>query len=379
MNQAARALLEPLGLAEDPLWAGEADYVERSLAAPGEHGFPNHRIPALAVTTAGTVIASWDGRPTWIDAPGPNSILQRRSHDNGATWGEVEVVRAGSIDEPQQGYSDPSLLVDRVTGSVFNIHVHSMDVGLLDSRAGTAPDDRGVMHMELSRSDDDGCTWAHRDITPEIVTSAGERSRFATSGAGIQLRQGSWAGRLVQQCCLIDADGRWRAVSLLSDDHGESWYPGQPVGEQMDENKTVELSDGRVLLNSRDKGGSGLRKSALSTDGGASFGPVRLEPQLVDPANNGSLIRVFPDAEAGSPRSKVLLFSNAASVTERAHGTVRLSVDDGETWPVGREWTSGRMDYSTLAMLDDGRIGLLYEPGPNGIIFASFTPAWLFG
>lgn len=75
----------------------------------------------------------------------------------------------------------------------------------------------------------------------------------------------------------------------------------------------------------------------------------------------------------------MLLFSNAASQTERAHGTVRASCDDGASWTIAREFRAGAMAYSTLATLPDGKVGLAYEPGHNGIVFATFNLAWLKG
>ena len=69
------------------------------------------------------------------------------------------------------------------------------------------------------------------------------------------------------------ARNKIQAYSVYSDDHGATWHKGANVGDRMDENKTVELSDGRVLLNSRDNANQGYRKVAVSTDGGATYGP----------------------------------------------------------------------------------------------------------
>ena len=86
---------------------------------------------------------------------------------------------------------------------------------------------------------------------------------FASSGAGIQLRYGAHAGRLVQQYAgwfRNDADGEdVSAYSVYSDDHGETWTMGAPVGTQMDENKVAELSDGTVMMNSREHVRTGHR------------------------------------------------------------------------------------------------------------------------
>lgn len=363
-----------------PFWATQRPfYTEQTLAMGGDGVFPNYRIPALAVTNDGTVLASYDGRPSGIDAPGPNSILQRTSSDNGATWGPQQTVSAGKASAPIEGYSDPSYLVDRETGTIFNFHVKSFDRGFINSEPGVGLDDRRVLHAALATSTDGGRTWTHRVITPDITPDLTVRSRFASSGQGIQLKYGPHAGRLVQQFLIRDGAGAFKAVSVISDDHGQTWRSGTPVGVGMDENKTVELSDGRIMLNSRDSQGSGFRKVAYSTDGGLTYGPVTIDRELPDPTNNASIVRAFPNAAQGSAEAKVLLFSNANSSTSRSNGTVRASCDDGQTWPIAKVFQPGAMAYSTLATLPDGHVGLLYEPGHNGIVFAKFNLRWLQG
>lgn len=370
----------PAAHATDYVWSGEPPtYTEQVLAMGGDGVFPNYRIPALAVTNQGTVLASYDGRPTGIDAPGPNSILQRRSSDGGVTWDPQTAVHAGSASQPIEGYSDPSYIVDRETGAIFNFHVKSFDVGLIASRPGVDPDDRKVLHAEVSVSTDDGLTWQHRVITADITPDVSVKSRFAASGQGIQLRYGEHKGRLVQQFTIVTATGDFQAVSIYSDDHGATWQSGKPVGTRMDENKSVELSDGRVMLNSRDSGRSGYRKVAYSTDGGVSYGEVTIDRNLPDPANNASIIRAYPNAKRGSHEARVLLFSNAATHDSRSHGTVRVSCDDGQSWPVAKEFRAGAMAYSTLATLPNGQVGMLYEPGHNGLVFARFSMSWLNG
>ncbi|KGN30877.1 hypothetical protein N802_05635 [Knoellia sinensis KCTC 19936] len=362
-----------------PPWAGKPFYEQQVLAVGGDGVFPNYRIPALTVTNDGDLLASYDGRPTGIDAPGPNSILQRRSTDNGRTWQPTTVVRAGVAGAQKQGYSDPSYIVDRTTGTVFNFHVFSMDQGFTGSRPGVDPANRNVLHANVSSSTDEGHTWQHRTITAEITADLGWRSRFAASGQGIQLKYGEHAGRLLQQFTIINGAGAFQAVSVYSDDHGQSWQVGKPVGVGMDENKTVELSDGRIMLNSRDSARSGYRKVAYSTDGGVTYGEVTLDRELPDPTNNASIVRAFPNAPKGSNEARVLLFSNAATQSSRTNGTVRMSCDDGQTWPAARVFAPGEMAYSTLATLPDGGVGLLYEPGHNAVTFARFNLAWLQG
>jgi len=93
------------------------------------------------------------------------------------------------------------------------------------------------------------------------------------------------------------------AVSVYSDDHGQTWKPGAPTEGSADENKVVELSDGRLLLNSRTQGTAGQRLEAISYDGGQTWGPFRHNWDLTDPRNNASIIRAFPGTPNSSARA----------------------------------------------------------------------------
>ena len=61
--------------------------------------------------------------------------------------------------------------------------------------------------------------------------------------------------------------------------------------------------------------------------------------------------------------------------------TVRVSYDEGLTWPVARVIHEGPSAYSSLVVLPDGSIGLLFERGDRSpyerITFARLTLDWL--
>ena len=60
--------------------------------------------------------------------------------------------------------------------------------------------------------------------------------------------------------------------------------------------------------------------------------------------------------------------------------TVRVSYDEGKTWPVAKVIYDGSSAYSDLVVLPDGSIGCLYERDNYGkISFARFTLDWLAG
>ncbi|EHR60557.1 glycoside hydrolase domain-containing protein [Saccharomonospora cyanea] len=344
----------------------------------GSH--PRYRIPALTTLPNGDLLAVYDGRPTMADLPSNIALLMRRSTDGGRTWGPQRVIRQ---DPAPNGYGDPSLLVDRETGRVFVFHAASINRGFGDSETGNDPSNPDILHPDYSYSDDNGRTWQHRRITAMLKNPAWG-GMFAASGEGIQLRRGAHAGRLIQQYT-VRFNGKNYAVSAYSDDHGETWQAGELVGPGADENKTVELSDGRVLLNSR---AAPYRRTAVSEDGGETYTPFEQDTELVDPANNGSVIRAFPDAEPGDPRAEWLLFSNTEDSGIRRNLTVKLSCDDGETWPVRKVVEHGAAAYSTLTPLGDGssddalggEYGLFFErEGYRHLSFTRFDLDWLEG
>ena len=349
----------------------------------------NYRIPAITTAPNGDLLVSYDERPKdngngGSDAPNPNHIVQRRSTDGGKTWSAPTYIHQGTETGKKVGYSDPSYVVDHQTGTIFNFHVKSYDQGWGGSRAGTDPEDRNVIHAEVSSSTDNGWTWTHRTITADITKDNPWTARFAASGQGIQIQHGAHAGRLVQQYTIRTADGTVQAVSVYSDDHGKTWQAGTPTGTGMDENKVVELSDGSLMLNSRASDGSGFRKVARSTDGGQTWSEPASDKNLPDSVDNAQIIRAFPNAAPSDPRAKVLLLSHSPNPKpwSRDRGTISMSCDDGASWATGKVFHEPFVGYTTIAVQSDGSIGLLSEDASDGasyggIWYRNFTMSWV--
>jgi sialidase-1 len=131
------------------------------------------------------------------------------------------------------------------------------------------------------------------------------------------------------------------------------------------------------MLNSRSYRGKACRGVSISKDGGATWQPTVDDPTLVESVCQASLIRASrPDtSKAGKD---VLLFCNPAVPKGRNHLTVRLSEDEGKTWPHSRLVCEGSSAYSSLAALPGGEIGLLYERNDyKQLTFARFPLAWI--
>jgi sialidase-1 len=176
---------------------------------------------------------------------------------------------------------------------------------------------------------------------------------YATGpGIGIQLK----SGRLVVPCDNMNAGSKeMYSHVILSDDGGKTWRIGGVVGPRCNESQIVELQDGLLMLNMRSYRGNNYRLVAFSKDGGETFTKPVEDKELIEPVCQASILR-YPGEPGG------ILFSNPAS-KKREKMTVRLSCDEGKTWPLAKVLHPGPSAYSCLGVLPDGSIACLYECG----------------
>ena len=341
----------------------------------GLDGIFEYRIPALVTSNKGTVLAFCDARVTKRgDAPNNIDLVMKRSKDGGKTWGPLKVL----MDVGEAAIAEPCGLVDRQTGTIWIFSVYYPE-GIGGKNA--APGFSGpTLQYRASKSDDDGETWSEPIDITLMVKKPEWRSGSPGPGKGIQLRN----GRLIVP--RYYTAGEWEseepphAASFVSysDDHGQSWKVG---GEAQTRGKTnecqvAELDDGSLLLNMRGAIGN-HRKIARSNDGGLTWSEVVEDAALIEPRCQASLETYTDGLNHDKNR---LLFSNPASM-ERKNMTVRLSYDNGKTWPVARQVYAGPSAYSCLTVLPDMTVGLLYERGDKNrnekITFARFNLEWL--
>lgn len=340
---------------------------ETALFKAGEGGYHTYRIPALIATPRGTVLAFCEGRKNGRADSGDIDTVLRRSTDGGKTWGPLQVV----WDDGPNTAGNPCPVVDRDTGTLWLLLTRNLgDDHTTRIKDRTA---RGTREAWVTKSDDDGATWAKPwEITATV--KAPDWAWYATGpGVGIQLR----GGRLLIPCDHTAFPSKmYRAHAIFSDDHGKTWQRGEAIGDYTNECQAVELADGAVLMNMRSYHGKNRRAVATSRDGGRTWGEVTLDAALIEPVCQASLIRL-PSQEKGSD---LLLFSNPAS-TEREKMTVRASRDGGKTWLSARELHRGPAAYSCLSALPNGDIGCLYERGNASpyetLTLARFPLGWL--
>jgi sialidase-1 len=336
----------------------------------GEGAYHTYRIPSVIATPKGTLLAFAEGRRANASDAGDIDLVLKRSMDSGASWSELQVIG----DDGPNTVGNPCPVVDSVTGAVWLLTTHNLGTDReKEIIAGTSHGGRTVWAM---KSEDDGRTWS----APVEITSSVKQSDwtwYATGpGVGIQMA----VGRLVIPANHAEAgSGVHRSHLVFSDDHGKTWALGASADAGTNESQVVELADGRLMLNMRNHPPvpENFRMIATSTDGGKTLTKAYADRALIEPPAQASLIRLT--TAKANDRNR-LLFANPASA-KRERLTVRVSYDEGATWPVGRVIHDGPAAYSSLVPLRDLTIGLLFERGDRSpyerITFAWFTLDWL--
>ena len=155
-------------------------------------------------------------------------------------------------------------------------------------------------------------------------------------------------------------------------------------GEFGNPNETMitELSDGRVMLVTR-SGSKANRKIITTSPDGATawtkpvfhdqlWEPVCMASIVAHPSTPGTLIFSDPHRVGVDKSGKELPGSRG----KRENLSIKLSRDDGKTWPVNKTLEAGSSAYSDLAVLPDGTVLCLYE-GKKDIVVARFNLEWV--
>jgi sialidase-1 len=257
-----------------------------------------------------------------------------------------------------QSASDPSMIVDNVTNEIF-LFFNFMD---LDK-------ERNVYYLKVMKSTDNGKSWSDpTDITAQITKTEWHNDfKFITSGRGIQTR----SGKLVHTMVNLE-----KGLHLFgSDNHGGTWYLIDSPLKPGDESKIVELADGSWMVNSRVDEDKNVRYVHTTADEGKTW-DSRVDSTLIDPSCNASIIR-YTSVSDGDDKNR-LLFSNAKSMDKRENMTVRISYDEGLSWSEGKTIYTGESAYSTMTVLQNGDIGLVFEKDDHKEnVFVSFSLEWL--
>ncbi len=346
-----------------------------TLFEPNTGGYALYRIPGIAVTSKGTVIACCEARQTGGDWA-KIDIVMRRSTDGAKTWDAMrKIVELDNAFEKKSRSQKARRRPERY---------HDQQPGHDCIKKWRDPLLYCVEYMRCfyARSDDDGATFSK----PVEITKTFEAFRpeydwkVLATGPGHSIELDS--GRLLVPVWLSTSTGPGSAhrpsavATIFSEDGGASWTRGALVSVDPQpllnpsETVAVQLNDGRVMLNMRNESKNHRRAIAFSIDGATNWSTPEFADALREPICMGSLIRL---------NGSRLLFANPDSA-KRENLSIRVSHDDGKTWPLTKILDAGPSAYSDLAMMADRTILCLYEKGSGkaeALTLARINADWL--
>ncbi len=357
------------------VYPGVPKRIGHALRLPGDDGVDTYRIPGLATTNLGTLIGVYDiRRNSSVDLQADIDIGMSRSTDGGQTWEPMKVIldmgEWGGKSDSENGIGDPSILVDRQTNTIWVggiwAHGHPGERNWFASKPGLEPAE--TSQFILTKSEDDGITWsAPINITRQIKHPKWHLL-LAGPGKGISLKDGT----LVFPAQFKDEHEVPHASIIYSKDQGTTWHMGTSVREETTEAQVVELKDGSIMINARnnearDKKGVG-RVVATTSDLGETWQEHSSSIKVLEESTcMASLIR-----ESFEGLGEVLLFSNPNTHTGRFNMTVKLSKDEGLSWPE-ENWLlldeGHSFGYSCLTKINEKTLGILYEGSQAHMVF----------
>jgi sialidase-1 len=344
----------------------------QKLFEAGKEEYYTFRIASLVETRQGTLLAFCAARKGTGGDWDPIDIVMRRSIDSGVTWEPMKPL----VHSEGVPCDNATPIVDFMTGEVHLLY--QIDYA----------------RCYYMKSADDGESWSQpveitsaidefKTVYPWVVLAPGP-------GHGIQLK----SGRLLVPFWLSDGGGKEFGpnrrghrpsivVSAYSDDHGKTWNPGEVAVHDNDttvipnETSCVQLANGSVLFNSRNESINYRRLFTYSKDGATDWSVPVFADAFFEPICFGSMCRhslqpyqsknriLFcnPDSRQDPWKAAKPSTPRSAPNRHRTNLTVRMSYDEGITWPVSKVIDPGIAGYSDLAVTPDGIIHCFYEGG----------------
>ena len=304
----------------------------------------------------------------------------------------------GWLPQKFNGVSDACILSDDKTGAIYiaGLWMHGVldkngkwIEGLTDSskawnhqwrEKGSQPgfDVKQSSQFLIVKSTDEGKTWSD----PINLTKMCKKEEWwlwaPGPGHGITLNDGT----LVFPTQGRDKNGRPFSNITYSKDGGVNWHTSVAADTgSTTESMAVQLSNGDIMLNMRAnenairKGDNNGRAMAVTSDLGKTWTSHAASRSVLNEPVCMASTHKHNYAKNGKPAS-VLLFSNPNTKTGRNHMTIKMSFDDGLTWPEKNwilldEWNS--FGYSCITSVDENTIGILYEGSGAHMVFQKFS------
>lgn len=316
----------------------------------GEEKYTCFRIPAIIKLKNGDLLAFAEGRKNGCSDTGDIDVVMKRSTDGGRSWSSLQVI----WNDGDNTCGNPAPVIDSSSGHISLLTTWNLgsdrESQIIDQKS------TGTRRVYLIRSKDRGNSWSKpKDITAKVKLN--NWTWYATGpGSGIQIKNGSFRGRIIIGCDHIEAiTKKYYSHAIYSDNHGRTWkLGGSSPRDQVNECEVVELPGNRLMMNMRNYDrNQKTRQVMFSDDGGLSWSGQKHQQDLIEPICQASLLS----------HNNLLFFSNPASQDKREKLCIKISYNHGITWPDSILLYAGPSAYSDLVLLSDKNIGCLYERG----------------
>ncbi|CAF2774597.1 unnamed protein product [Rotaria sp. Silwood2] len=309
----------------------------------GEYGYFCIKIPSILTTIRGTLLAFGEARMFSCSDYTQTDIVYKRSLDNGQTWSNLQILYRGNSSNDN-----------------YNRVGNIAPVQLKYNQRILIPFCKNNLIIMQTYSDDDGLTFSQPQIIPNVT-----KSNWKWVGLGPP------SGLLLQSNRILipayysthpnDNGLLSTGYVMLNDFNGQldKWYLGgefHRIAYFPNECQAVELllNANSIFINARSLGKK--RIGAYSDNGGMTFNKVIVLNTLVQPLTGCQGSTIYHN------NTHQIFYTGLAETSFiRSNLSLYISNDNGENWTYIKTIYQGSSSYSSLTIMNDESIGLLYE------------------
>jgi hypothetical protein len=330
--------------------APSGDPAGKPIFISGTNGYHTYRIPSIAVTNKGTILAFCEGRMYSRRDHGNIDLLLKRSLDGGKTWSKQKIVYEEGEEHPYESITfarfplsslkDPGRIpvvdISRDTGRQVVVARGTEDTYQGHPTTLLMPDNKTMFAVwsighggyagPMAKSEDGGLTWARiDDRLPDGFTDH-ENCPSIYRMVDPQGQERLWVY------------SAWPNMPrIVSDDGGRTWKELEPLGEEfrcvMTFSSVVRLKDGTYAgFYHRRTDGSLEVMQTITRDGGMTWSDPRVIADV--PGKDPCEPFVFRSPEGDE------LCCLMRENTHQGRSLMMFSQDEGQTWnePADTPW-----------------------------------------
>lgn len=355
----------------------------------------SYRIPAIATTSTGRIIAVSDYRHNLDDIGRDNhgtgtkriDLVARTSDDNGKTWSETMTIAAGN--NSKEGTYERAFGDAAIAAVGQNIVVMAAAGDQLYSSASVTSPNR----MARIFSSDNGQTWSISEMTTKMYNSATSLipngvAAFFGSGKLVvdtnfnETEKARIYGALLVRTYINESYNNYNNYVVYSDDLGENWNilgGSQTPVASGDEPKVEILPNGQILLSARRGGGrvfnvftytdkannTGNWDTAANGCGNSGSNATNGEIFCVDAKKvDGTAVKLLMQSQPKGGREQYDRKDVTIWYKEIDANTTYTTATIKDNWIEGLQVSHQLSSYSAVTLQKDGKIGLFFEEAP---------------